>query len=297
MTTSSRLRVLFSACALSLACSESSSLDEGSSALGGAGPVYFGPPLEGELGPDEDLRDNPWLRGDPPHSDGANGSTDDAGSGSGGAATKDRGTPGDPTSPPEPGVLRLDMYEETRGAEKYLGIRHLGGGPTGPAECVVEVYSNGNTTLYRRPAVPALAPGERVELCTKGASRPGCAETLGSAPFNGNDALILRCAGVVVDSFGQVGHDPGAAWQTDGVSSKDQALVRCGDERDTDPFDPFVIDESWRTWSPDESFEEARARCVSDGSAGSPGLESIDSSDTTSSEPGSLRSGGEGGEG
>ncbi|WP_213611466.1 ExeM/NucH family extracellular endonuclease [Pseudoalteromonas sp.] len=44
--------------------------------------------------------------------------------------------------------------------------------------------------------------------------------------FNGDDALILTKDGKIVDSFGQLGVDPGSEWSAGGVSTKDKTLRR-----------------------------------------------------------------------
>jgi predicted extracellular nuclease len=61
--------------------------------------------------------------------------------------------------------------------------------------------------------------------------------------FNGDDAVLLRKAGVVIDSIGVRGMDPGAEWGTGLASTADNTLRRksgttSGDPNDTDPFDP-----------------------------------------------------------
>ncbi|KPH94488.1 DNA degradation protein EddB [Pseudoalteromonas porphyrae] len=44
--------------------------------------------------------------------------------------------------------------------------------------------------------------------------------------FNGDDALILTKDGTIVDSFGQLGVDPGQEWSAGGVATKDKSLRR-----------------------------------------------------------------------
>src|SRR5690606_7703647 len=60
--------------------------------------------------------------------------------------------------------------------------------------------------------------------------------------FNGDDALVLHDNVTVVDSFGQVGVDPGSEW--DGGSTDDtlrrKAEVTSGDTDPTDAFDASV---------------------------------------------------------
>ena len=68
-------------------------------------------------------------------------------------------------------------------------------------------------------------------------------QTNGAGWFNGDDALLLRKAGVVIDSIGVRGVDPGTEWGTGLTSTADNTLRRksgttSGDPNDTDPFDP-----------------------------------------------------------
>ena len=61
--------------------------------------------------------------------------------------------------------------------------------------------------------------------------------------FNGDDALVLKNAGTIIDSFGQVGVDPGTAWGTGDVTTVDHTLIRnssiiTGDTNPNDAFDP-----------------------------------------------------------
>ena len=61
--------------------------------------------------------------------------------------------------------------------------------------------------------------------------------------YNGDDAVVLRKNGVVIDAIGQVGFDPGNEWGTGLVSTWDNTLRRkssvCqGDSNATDAFDP-----------------------------------------------------------
>ena len=61
--------------------------------------------------------------------------------------------------------------------------------------------------------------------------------------FNGDDALVLKNAGTIIDSFGQVGVDPGTTWGTGDVTTIDHTLIRnssiiSGDTNPNDAFDP-----------------------------------------------------------
>jgi predicted extracellular nuclease len=70
-------------------------------------------------------------------------------------------------------------------------------------------------------------------------------QTNGSGWFNGNDAVLLRKAGIVIDSIGQRGFDPGSQWGSGLVSTADNTLrrkngIEAGDAVDNDVFDPAV---------------------------------------------------------
>jgi predicted extracellular nuclease len=68
-------------------------------------------------------------------------------------------------------------------------------------------------------------------------------QTNGSGWFNGNDAVLLRKAGVVIDSIGVLGTDPGTEWGTGLTSTFDNTIrrkstVNAGDPNPGDAFDP-----------------------------------------------------------
>jgi predicted extracellular nuclease len=70
-------------------------------------------------------------------------------------------------------------------------------------------------------------------------------QTNASGWFNGDDAVLLRKAGVVIDSIGQLGFDPGTEWGTGLTSTADNTLRRkstitAGDSNTADLFDPSV---------------------------------------------------------
>jgi predicted extracellular nuclease len=63
--------------------------------------------------------------------------------------------------------------------------------------------------------------------------------------FNGDDAVVLRKNGAIVDAFGQIGFDPGTAWGSGLTSTQDHTLRRLpavlqGDTNGTDAFDASV---------------------------------------------------------
>lgn len=64
--------------------------------------------------------------------------------------------------------------------------------------------------------------------------------------FNGDDAMVLKKSGVIIDVIGQVGTDPGTQWGvTGGISTLDRTIRRkcaitAGDTNDTNAFDPSI---------------------------------------------------------
>jgi uncharacterized protein len=81
---------------------------------------------------------------------------------------------------------------------------------------------------------------------------------------NGNDALVLRKGGTVLDVIGQVGFDPGAGgWGTDPTNTVDNTIrrkssVTAGDSNGGDAFDPAA---EWDGF-PDGTFDGLGAHAV-----------------------------------
>lgn len=70
-------------------------------------------------------------------------------------------------------------------------------------------------------------------------------QTSNASWYNGDDAVVLRKNGLMIDVIGQTGFDPGAEWGTGLTSTYDNTLRRkssiCqGDSIGTDAFDPSL---------------------------------------------------------
>jgi predicted extracellular nuclease len=68
--------------------------------------------------------------------------------------------------------------------------------------------------------------------------------------YNGDDVLMLYLDGVLVDSIGRLGEDPGTFWGTDPVTTAEHTLVRkatdcVGDTNVDDAYDPAVYFDSY----------------------------------------------------
>ncbi len=155
------------------------------------------------------------------------------------------GTPGSAgaASGGEPArALLFSEYVEGSSTYKALEITALEGGSI--EGCHVAVYFNGGTTANGIALTGALSAGESHVLCSSSlAALIGSCDQTAGLTFNGDDAIVLECDGLVVDAIGQVGFDPGTAWGTAEASLLDHTLrrkceVTAGDTNATDSFDP-----------------------------------------------------------
>jgi predicted extracellular nuclease len=100
-------------------------------------------------------------------------------------------------------------------------------------------------------------------------------QTNGSGWFNGDDAVLLRKAGAVVDSIGQRGVDPGTEWGTGLTSTADNTLRRkatvlAGDTNDSNAFDPAT---EWDGYATD-TFDGLGSHSVTTGGDAAPAVSS-----------------------
>ncbi|WP_158527312.1 ExeM/NucH family extracellular endonuclease [Pelagibaculum spongiae] len=115
----------------------------------------------------------------------------------------------------------------------------------------IEIYNNGNATPNNEQDLSGiLEPGASLVLTANQADE--AFKPKGSLPlnllFNGDDALTLMINGDVIDSIGQIGFDPGSAWSSNGVATKDRTLRRINNAGNTNPqgeYDPSVYFESF----------------------------------------------------
>ncbi len=172
----------------------------------------------------------------------------------GGVLTPDAGPPdaGPPDAGPidagPPPVLIFSEYIEGSSNNKALEIANLGPGPADLSACTLRRYTNGTTAPFDIALSGTLAEGDVFVVCNGGIEMPTLCDLLtGSVSHNGNDAYDLFCGGMVVDTFGQIGFDPGSSGWTSasGLSSVDhdlrrQCTVTTGDTNGIDAFDPSV---------------------------------------------------------
>ncbi len=119
---------------------------------------------------------------------------------------------------------------------------------------VVQMFFNGNNTAATTVNLSGtIAAGGTFVLAQSSASFAGQSwvnQVNASSWFNGDDALVLRrggASGTIVDSFGQVGFDPGTAWGSSPTGTQDNTLRRLSTviAGDTNIFDAFVPSSQW----------------------------------------------------
>ena len=148
-----------------------------------------------------------------------------------------------------PTELFFSEYVEGSSFNKALEIYNGTGAAIdlGLGDYEIEIYFNGSTSPGTTvDLVGSVAPGDVFVVADDGADASVLAETdqtSSSSFFNGDDAVLLRRAGVIIDSLGQTGTDPGSQWGSGDTSTQDNTLRRkpeiCqGDPNDTDVFDP-----------------------------------------------------------
>jgi predicted extracellular nuclease len=113
----------------------------------------------------------------------------------------------------------------------------------------IQMYFNGSATAGLTIALTgAVQPGDVYVIANAAANATILAQadqTNGAGWFNGDDAVVLRRGGVVLDVIGQIGFDPGTEWGTGLTSTADNTLRRspticAGDPNGANVFDPAV---------------------------------------------------------
>jgi hypothetical protein len=149
-----------------------------------------------------------------------------------------------------PTDLFISEYLEGSSNNKAIEIYNGTGTPIDLAAgtYALEQYANGGTTPVSSLALTgSLANGDVFVIAHSSAAAPILAAadlTTTALNFNGNDALVLRKGAAAIDSFGQVGVDPGlVGWGTDPADTVDNTLRRnaaisAGDANPADAFDP-----------------------------------------------------------
>ncbi|WP_169747711.1 ExeM/NucH family extracellular endonuclease [Demequina subtropica] len=151
-----------------------------------------------------------------------------------------------PAAAAAPTDLFFSEYVEGSSNNKAIEIYNGTGADVDLAAYSVELYSNGRVEgdgpTSSQALSGTLAAGDVLVITHASAGTALAAYsdmTSGVVNFNGDDALVLKHSGTVIDSFGQVGVDPGTEWPGGGL---DDTLTRnadvcAGDASHLDAFD------------------------------------------------------------
>jgi predicted extracellular nuclease len=149
----------------------------------------------------------------------------------------------------QPTELFFSEYIEGSSNNKALEIYNGTGAAVNLAGYSVHMYFNGSMSAGLNISLTGtVAAGDVFVLAQSAADAAIIAEadqTNGAGWFNGDDAVVLRKAGVIIDVIGQIGFDPGTEWGTGLASTADNTLRRksgitAGDTNGSNAFNPAV---------------------------------------------------------
>lgn len=149
----------------------------------------------------------------------------------------------------QPTDLIISEYVEGSGTSKALEIYNGTGSPVDLSQYSIRSGINGAALGTGVPLTGTLASGSTHVIANAGSAAALLAlanqtSTSNVMGFNGDDAIVLeKTGGIVVDSIGVVGVDPGTNWGTSPTTTLDATLRRkatvcAGDTNTTDAFDP-----------------------------------------------------------
>jgi uncharacterized protein len=150
-----------------------------------------------------------------------------------------------------PTELFFSEYVEGTSNNKALEIFNGTGAPVDLAAngYDVQMCFNGNPVCSLTIPLVGTVASRDVFVLAQSAAGPAILaqadQTNGSGWFNGDDAVLLRRGGTVIDAIGQQGFDPGTEWGAGLTSTADNTLrrkgtIQGGDANAGDPFDPVV---------------------------------------------------------
>jgi len=150
----------------------------------------------------------------------------------------------------ECGDLFFSEYIEGSSYSKAIEIYNGTGSSINLSVYTLELYSNGATSPSQTMTLSgSLAEGDVVVLAHSSADPVILAQSdiqnSSVINFNGDDALVLRSGGSIVDVIGQIGYDPGSQWGSGSISTQDNTIRRistvgAGDTNGSDAFDPAI---------------------------------------------------------
>ena len=131
--------------------------------------------------------------------------------------------------------LYFSKYGDGSSNNKFLEIYNGTASAVDLSNYSVEIYTNGSVTVGNTHTFAAgtmLAAGDVYVLRNGSAANAtiiaAADATSATCNFNGDDALVLKSSGTIIDVIGQVGNDPGTGWSVAGVANGtvDHTLIR-----------------------------------------------------------------------
>jgi uncharacterized repeat protein (TIGR02543 family) len=154
--------------------------------------------------------------------------------------------------------LIISEYIEGSSNNKVIELYNGTNGPIDLSNYSLELYSNGSATSTTTDSdlTGIILAGDTYTLWNSSATTafqvlPG--QSSSAVNYNGDDTLVLKNGSQIIDSFGQVGFDPGSSWTAGDVTTVDRTLVRkssvlSGDSDASDIFDPSL---EWNVYPQD----------------------------------------------
>jgi len=149
------------------------------------------------------------------------------------------------------GDLFISEYIEGSSNNKALEIFNGTGGAVDLSAYTLQFFFNGGVTATTTITLAGtLADGDVFVVADNDAAAAILAVTdlTSTATFyNGDDAIVLSNAGVIIDVIGQVGFDPGTEWTGTNGGTQDNTLRRdpAIAEGDADGTNEFLPDDEW----------------------------------------------------
>ncbi len=145
--------------------------------------------------------------------------------------------------------LFFSEYIEGSSYNKALEIYNASSHPVDLSDYQVVVSFDGGASERRITLTGTLASGD-VYVLAHGRADPAIlalADVINSyvINFNGNDAVILKENGAIIDVIGRIGENPGDFWDSEPVTTRNHTLRRkptitAGDANGADAFDPAI---------------------------------------------------------
>lgn len=152
--------------------------------------------------------------------------------------------------------LFISEYIEGSGNNKALELYNPTEQAISLSGYAIKVYFNGNTTPTTTINLQGtVAPNSTFVYASSSAVAELVAladQTSGQSLWNGDDAITLENAGVVIDSIGQIGFDPGSAWGSGSITTVNDTLRRAAISYDANPFDTFEPADQWLGFAQDD---------------------------------------------